>query len=150
MSYTIDTKLTVPVAIRAKDLNDFIKKKKGEKNPLASLGDTIVTVGWMYSIDPIYILSHAIWESAWCTSRIALQKFNLFGWGAVDSDPFNKGWTFRNYDHCILIVMSRIKIKYFDEGKDTLALMNADYASDKTWSEGICSLMKQIETFLKE
>jgi beta-N-acetylglucosaminidase len=149
MSYTIDTKLTTPVAINAKDLNAFILKKKGADCPLANLGDTIITIGWMYSIDPLYILAHAIWESGWGTSQIAQKKFNLFGWGAFDDDPMNKAKTFRNFDHCILFVMSRIKIKYFDEGKDTLFLMGKDYASDIGWANGICSIMQGIDNFLK-
>jgi len=149
MSYTIDTKLTVPVAVKPKDLNDFVRRKKGESCPLANLGDTIITIAWMYEIDPIYILAHAIWESAWGTSQIAQKKFNLFGWGAEDDDPMGKAKTFRNFDHCILFVMSRIKIKYFEEGKDTLWLMNQSYASDSEWSNGICSIMQSIDNFLQ-
>jgi LysM repeat protein len=40
-----------------------------------------------YGINSLFALAHAAVESAWGTSEIAVEKNNLFGFNAVDSDP---------------------------------------------------------------
>ena len=42
-----------------------------------------------HGIDPIVIMCWSLNESGWGTSRYAQQRGNLWGWGAVDSNPDN-------------------------------------------------------------
>lgn len=154
MPYTVDSILNESIDVKPILLDQFLSSVKGNDNPLIGLGDTIVIIGWMYKINAIYILAHAIWESGWGESPISKKKFNLFGWGAENNNPYGKAWTFRNFDHCLLKVMSRIRVYYFDEQKRvTLRLMNdkePKYASDPDWKNGICKIMNKIDKFLTD
>jgi len=170
MAYTIDDPLDQPVDVKPTKLDLYVAKRKGRDNPLVGLGDTIVIVGWMLKINPVYILAHAIHETGWGLSSIARDKKNLFGWNAIDDDPttlesetYSSAIRFRNFDHCILRVMVKIRTKYFYPSKlnkytclNTLKLMNTIYAKDKnepddplSWADKICKIMNSIEKFIQ-
>lgn len=53
--------------------------------------------GDKYGINPLLLFSQAMHESGWATSKIARNYNNLFGWGAVDSNPSNA----KEYDNVL-------------------------------------------------
>jgi len=148
MTYDIDSNLERPVDIKPAQLSQFISDKKGKDNILIPLSDSVITLGWMYKINPVYIWAHLIWETGW--GQQSLGKNNLFGYGAFDDAPREKAWRFRNFDHCLIIVLSRIRSFYFDAGRNTLRRINDDeppYATDPNWKNGICSIMNSIDLY---
>ena len=113
-----------------------------------------------YNINGIFVAAVGIHESAWGTSKIALNKNNLFGYGAYDSNPYNGAYDFEDYAESIDLV-SRVFVKYYinpsgtniydgqkANGKyysgNTLYAVNKRYATDKNWANGVYKYMKYL------
>ena len=69
-----------------------------------------------YNINGVFVAAVAIHESGWGTSKIALQKKNLFGYGAYDSNPYNGAYEFTDYSECIDLI-ARVFVKYYLNAK---------------------------------
>lgn len=118
-----------------------------------------------YNINGMFVAAVGIHESAWGTSKIALNKNNLFGYGAYDSNPYNGAYTFDDYAEAIDLV-SRVFVKYYLNPKDekiydgqvangryysgnTLTAVNKRYATDKKWANGVYSHMQYLYNKIK-
>lgn len=113
-----------------------------------------------YNINGIFVAAVGIHESAWGTSKIALNKNNLFGYGAYDSNPYNGAYNFSNYAESIDLI-ARVLVKYYlnpagtsiyggeiSKGTyyngATLTGVNVKYATDKNWANSVYSYMKYL------
>lgn len=113
-----------------------------------------------YNINGLFVAAVGIHESAWGTSKIALNKYNLFGYGAYDSNPYNGAYTFENYSESIDLI-ARVFVKYYLNPKgtniydgerangiyyngNTLSAINKKYATDPNWANGVYSHMKYL------
>ena len=113
-----------------------------------------------YNINGIFVAAVGVHESAWGTSTIANNKKNLFGYGAVDSNPYGGAYSFSTYSEGIDLV-SRVFVKYYlnpagtkiydgstVDGKfyngSTLSAVNARYASDKNWANSVYKWMQYL------
>lgn len=113
-----------------------------------------------YNINGIFIAAVGIHESAWGTSKISLNKYNLFGYGAYDSNPYNSAYDFSDYSECIDLI-ARVFVKYYlnpagtkiygDEvasGKyyngNNLSGVNTKYATDKNWANSVYKYMQYL------
>ena len=111
-----------------------------------------------YNINGIFVASVGVHESAWGTSKIALSKNNLFGYGAYDSNPYNGAYSFSTYAESIDLI-ARVFVKYYLNPKGTsiyggekaagtyyngatLSGINKNYASDKNWANAVYNYMK--------
>ena len=118
-----------------------------------------------YNINGMFVAAVGIHESAWGTSRIALNKNNLFGYGAYDSNPYNGAYTFDDYAEAIDLV-SRVFVKYYLNPKgeqiydgqtangryysgNTLSAVNKKYATDKNWANGVYTHMQYLYNKIK-
>ena len=118
-----------------------------------------------YNINGMFVAAVGIHESAWGTSRIALNKNNLFGYGAYDSNPYNGAYTFDDYAEAIDLV-SRVFVKFYLNPKgtviydgqpangkyysgNTLSAVNKRYATDKNWANGVYTHMQYLYNKLK-
>ena len=138
--FTIDTNLTLPSGETAASLNQFLAG-----SALAGLGASFMQAETTYHVSARYFVAHAILESAWGTSAIAQNKFNLFGFGADDANPYGDAMTFTSFDACIQYVAQFIEVNYLTASGQfyhgpTLRGMNVDYASDPNWAEKIASI----------
>ena len=113
-----------------------------------------------YDINGIFVAAVAIHESAWGTSKIALEKKNLFGYGAYDSSPYNSAYNFSNYSESIDL-LARVFVKYYLNPKGTsiyggevatgsyyngatLTGVNTRYATDKNWANRVYYYMQYL------
>ena len=113
-----------------------------------------------YNINGIFVASVGIHESAWGTSKIAIEKNNLFGYGAYDSNPYNGAYSFSDYSESIDLI-ARVFTKYYLNPNGTsiyggekalgtyyngatLNGVNTKYATDKNWANGVYSHMKYL------
>jgi len=113
-----------------------------------------------YGINGIFVAAVGIHESAWGTSKIAKNKYNLFGYGAYDSNPYNGAYTFENYSESIDL-LARVFVKYYLNPKgtsiydnqkasgkyysgNTLSSVNKKYATDKNWANAVYKHMKYL------
>lgn len=113
-----------------------------------------------YNINGIFVAAVGIHESAWGTSKIATKKYNLFGYGAYDSNPYNGAYNFESYSESIDL-LARVFVKYYinpagtkiydnqvASGKyysgNTLGAVNRRYATDKNWANGVYRYMQYL------
>ena len=113
-----------------------------------------------YSINGIFVASIGIHESAWGTSHIAKNKYNLFGYGAYDSNPYNGAYSFSSYSESIDL-LARVLVKYYLNPKgtliydgqvasgkyyngSTLSAVNQKYATDKNWANCVYKFMEYL------
>lgn len=156
-AFNINTNLKlIKSPLTAEKIRAFFAAKPANRQALIDIGQPVMDAAARYGINATYIVAHAIWESDWGRSKYARDRFNLFGWGAIDSDP-DKAWPFASFADCIDRVMGRINVLYLNPDgphfRDAPVLgdahhgMNVKYASDKQWGEGIAALARQIEAF---
>ena len=113
-----------------------------------------------YNINGIFVAAIGIHESAWGTSRLAKNKYNLFGYGAYDSNPYNGAYTFSNYSESIDL-LARVLVKYYLNPKgtkiydgqvasgkyyndNTISSVNKKYATDKNWANAVYKYMQYL------
>lgn len=113
-----------------------------------------------YGINGIFLASLAIHESGWGTSKIALNKNNLFGYAAYDGSAYSSAKQFDTYSEGVDLV-ARVLIKYYlnssgtsiyggdvADGRyysgPTMKDVNRRYASDPNWANCIYSIMKNL------
>jgi len=107
-------------------------------------GELLVQAEKETGINSLVLGALAYHESNGGTSKIAVEKNNLFGWGAYDSDPYYYARTFATRGEGVRYVAEEVKDKYADRGLNTLVKMNRKYASDPKWSIKINAIMRKI------
>lgn len=155
--FTIDTNLLETVSPLTAEFIDEYLAKKGNGG-LSGIGKAVIACSKGHGINATYIVAHAAHETGWGTSRIAMEKNNLFGWSAFDASPYWSAQGFPSREECIEYVMGRIKElyllpsgKYF-RGAACLGSepngrygMSVEYASDPLWGEKIAAIGRNIE-----
>ena len=118
----------------------------------------------------LYLAAHAVLETGFGTSQIYLDKHNLFGFGANDSNPYQDAWSFPSDTACIDYVAWYVSVNYLTPpGSEvapygspagtapsvptgryyngpTLLGMNVDYATDPLWAYKIAAIADQIQS----
>ncbi len=113
-----------------------------------------------YKINGIFIAAIGIHESGWGTSKLALEKYNLFGYMAFDRDPYNSATIFENYENSINTVAEALAKNYLyvngtkinDDitakgtyfNGTTIQSVNTRYASDQGWYEKVYGYMQYL------
>lgn len=153
--FSIDSDLKERTSALTAAMIDAYFQEKG--SPLAGIGAAAVSAAQKYSINATYILSHAIHETGWGKSRICQEKNNLFGWGAIDNDPYGGAGTFPSREVCIDYVMEKVNELYLTPGghyfKQKACLgnksygMNVHYASDSQWGAKIARIALGMENW---
>ncbi len=110
-----------------------------------------------YNVNGILLVAMAIHESGWGTSAISLDKKNLFGYGAYDSDAYNSAYTFNTYAEGIDLVAKVLAKAYLNPAgmsmpdgdtttgryysSPTLSGINTRYSTDPNWCTKVFSYM---------
>lgn len=113
-----------------------------------------------YGINGVFLASIAIHESNWGKSAIAIDKHNLFGFGAYDSSPYESAVTFETYSDGIDTVAKWLSSKYLNPSGTviksgdiasgtyfngvTISNVNTRYASDTEWGTKLFKTMQNI------
>ncbi|RHM61916.1 GBS Bsp-like repeat-containing protein, partial [Coprobacillus sp. AF33-1AC] len=86
----------------ASELNSIINKKaNSSQSKMNNIGNSLINNQNTYGVNALIVASFAALESGWGKSTISLQKNNLFGIGAFDSNPFDNAYSFNSVDDCI-------------------------------------------------
>jgi beta-N-acetylglucosaminidase len=117
-----------------------------------------------YGINGVFLASIAIHESNWGKSSIAVNKHNLFGFGAYDASPYESAVTFESYADGIDTVAAWLASRYLNSANTvlkngdvasglyfngaTLSGVNVRYASDSEWANKVYNTMQTIYSFL--
>lgn len=162
----IDLRTQSPVT--AQQINDYIAQyvnTYNKKSVLTGKGQAFINAGKKYNVNPLYLAAHAILESAYGTSKIALGKNNLFGFGAYDATPYIAAYRFNSVEDCINYIAQEMKATYLNPnswkykgaylGFSTKDMsnkridansegMNFYYASAVHWGKAIAQHMQNI------
>lgn len=126
--------------------NDYNNMLRGTR--LEGLGGTFVQIEKQYNINGLYILGLACLESNFGKSNFAVQRNNLVGWNAVDSNP-NKASYFKSKEECLTFVSNKLKTNYLSEngcyfegftGRD----IDKHYCTDKKHIDKICNIVNKL------
>jgi hypothetical protein len=107
---TIDTSIEGLVGLNAEQLNQAL-----EGTGLAGLGEAFVATANKYNIPSDFIAAHAAVESDWGRHEFALERNNLFGYNAVDSNP-NQATSFGSIEEGLDAYGSLIRNYYLTPG----------------------------------
>ncbi|TYR76006.1 S-layer protein [Rossellomorea vietnamensis] len=143
----------------AAQLDDFLKQAR-PGSPLIGTGSAFKKAEQEIGTNALYFLAHAIHESRWGESKIARDKNNLFGVGAIDSCPYECARSYDSYESGILeVAEDTVVTGYFNErdsrfegehlGNKSTG-MNVRYASDPYWGQKITGYMYQADKFLSK
>ena len=170
----IDLRTQSPVT--AQQIDDYIEKnyrnqanykQTGKPSVLSGTGQLFIDAGKTYGVNALYLAAHAIHESGFGTSDIALGKNNVYGYSSYDTNPYNASYRFSSIKENIKFIAQQIKATYLNEvsggfryqgatlGFKTTDMsnkridansegMNFFYASDINWGQGIARHMQNI------
>ena len=157
---TFNMQLNKPSGLTLEQFKKVLSDEKDKNKIFANNAEYFYYIEKQYNINGIFVAAVGIHESAWGTSKIALQKNNLFGYGAYDSNPYNGAYEFSNYSESIDL-LARVFVKYYLNSSGTsiyggekavgiyyngatLSGVNTKYASDKNWANAVFSHMKYL------
>jgi peptidoglycan hydrolase CwlO-like protein len=138
-SFGIDTDLRIVPRVDPGALDGYFSG-----TALAGQGAAFVSAGRQYGVNPLYLVAHAIEESAFGASEMAQTKNNLFGIAAYDSNP-GAALSFPSFAACIDYEARFVRRDYLDrQGAfyhgPTLRGMNVNYATDPRWASNIAAI----------
>ncbi|MFD1736442.1 S-layer homology domain-containing protein [Bacillus salitolerans] len=151
--------LRVKTGYTGEQLDQYVAMGDSD-SPLIGMGDVFKKAEEEYNVNAMYMLAHAILESDWGESRIAREKNNLFGLGAIDADPGVTAKSFTSLEECIMYFAKYISEKYLTPGDGSYGLyhgaflgnkhsgLNVMYASDPYWGQKIAGRMYRIDKLL--
>lgn len=141
----------------ATELDTYIKSKtSNSSSKMLNLGSTFISAQNSYGSNGALMFGLAINESAYGLSSIALSKNNLFGHGAVDSNPYYGSTGYSTAaDSVKYHAQYFVSRQYLDAVSDSRYYgahlgnkesgMNVKYASDPYWSEKAASHCFRLE-----
>ncbi len=133
--------------------NAFLKIKGDINSKLKGNANIFIDSQNTYGVNALLLYSMAAHESGWGTSKLSLDRNNLFGWKAIDSDPGNAssfpsvsqgvyeqaGYNLRQY-------MDIFSPLYFSSSLGNKGSgFNVKYASDPYWGMKIAAIAYRID-----
>ena len=93
--------LNKPSGLSLEQFKKILNDSKDKNKIFTNNAEYFYYIEKQYNINGVFVAAVGIHESAWGTSKIALQKNNLFGYGAYDSNPYNGAYNFSNYSESL-------------------------------------------------
>ena len=152
--------LNKPSGLSLDQFKKVLTDSKDKNNIFANNAEYFYYIEKQYNINGIFVAAVGIHESGWGTSKISLEKKNLFGYGAYDSNPYNSAYHFSDYSESIDL-LARVFVKYYLNPKGTsiyggevatgsyyngatLTGVNTRYATDKNWANRVYQHMQYL------
>ena len=140
---TVDMDLRTPSNATAEDIEKMLAGTK-----LAGLGQAFVDAEKTYGVNALYMMGLAAEESGYGTSNYAVKRNNLYGWGAVDSNP-DLAKHFETKYSATLFVASKLKQNYLTEGGAyhegySARSVDVHYCTDKQHADKIVSCINYL------
>ena len=136
------------------ELNNFINTYAGSSSKMYNTGSTFVNYQNTYGTNALLMASVAACESGWGKSNFALNRNNLFGLNAIDSDT-GQAYTFNSVDACIKDFSETYLSKRYLRPTytyyhgaflgDKASGINVSYASNPYWGEEIANVAWNLD-----
>ena len=142
-------------SISASTLDSFMSYMKS-KSAMLGEGQDFIDAQNTYGVNALGLYALACLESAYGTSTLAMTKNNLYGWGAIDTDPINGAKSFKSVYQSISEMMGVNLRKYLDIDNSLYfgsyfgtkgSGFNVNYASDPYWGLQIGAIMYSIDKY---
>lgn len=127
---------------------------------LLNAGSSLISNQNTYGVNALIMYANAALESGWGQSQIAMNKNNLFGHGAVDSNPYYGANGYASVDDCIKYHAKMFISEGYCDPKDYSGRyygshlgdkesgINVKYASDPYWGEKIAHICWSVQNGL--
>lgn len=156
-----EMELNKPSGLTLSDYKTIFSELPSDKNNIFSQNaENFYKAEQKYKINGIFVAAIGIHESGWGTSKLAMDKHNLFGFAAYDRDPYNSAANFETYEECIDTVAKALAKNYlhlagttitedivatatYNNGP-TLSGVNTRYASDENWANKVFNYMEYL------
>ena len=127
---------------------------------LLNVGSSLISNQNTYGVNALIMYANAALESGWGQSQIAINKNNLFGHGAVDSNPYYGANGYASVDDCIKYHAKMFISEGYCDPKDYSGRyygshlgdkesgINVKYASDPYWGEKIAHICWSVQNEL--
>ena len=127
---------------------------------LLNIGSSLISNQDTYGVNALIMYANAALESGWGQSQIAINKNNLFGHGAVDSNPYYGANGYASVDDCIKYHAKVFISEGYCDPKDYSGRyygshlgdkesgINVKYASDPYWGEKIAHICWSVQNGL--
>lgn len=157
---SFDMALNKPSGFTLEEFKKVLTDSKDKNKIFGDNAEYFYYIEQEYGINGIFVAAIGIHESNWGKSKIAKNKYNLFGYGAYDSNPYNGAYSFSSYSEAIDLI-ARVLVKYYinpagteiydgqkASGKyysgNTLSAVNKKYATDKNWASGVYKYIEYL------
>lgn len=140
---TVDMDLRIPSNATAEDIEKMLSG-----TALSGLGQAFVDAEKTYGVNALYMMGLAAEESGYGTSNYAVNRNNLYGWGAVDSNP-DLAKHFDTKYNATQFVASKLKQNYLTEGGAyhegyTARSIDVHYCTDKKHADKIVDYINYL------
>ena len=157
---SFDMELNKPSGLSLEQFKKILTDSKDVNKVMEKNAQYFYYIEEQYNINGVFVAAVAIHESGWGTSKISKDKYNLFGYGAYDSSPYNSAYEFSDYSESIDLI-ARVFVKYYLNAKGTtiyggeqasgkyyngptLTGVNKKYATDKNWANAVYKHMEYL------
>ena len=144
LELTTESDLRIPSNLKAEDYNKML-----DGTNLSGLGSALERAEKEHNVNGLYLMGLACLESGYGTSNYAVNRNNLVGWNAVNSNP-NKASYFDSKEECILYVAEKLKTNYLSEngyyfnGYSARAI-DVKYCSDPKHADKIIQIVNKLK-----
>ena len=144
LDLTTTSDLRTPSNLKAKDYDKML-----EGTNLYGIGTALEQAEKEHSVNGLYLMGLACLESGYGTSNYAVNRNNLVGWNAVNSNP-NKASYFDSKEECILYVAEKLKTNYLSENGCyfngyTAKAVDVKYCSDTEHADKIVQIVNKLK-----
>lgn len=139
---------------------NYTKKASYVGEPAASSmygeGNAFINAQVVYGVNGLLVYAMGMHESGRGTSAISIQKNNIFGWGAVDANPFADAHTFSSVAQSVVEHMGRnlrgyLSIENYRFFGSIIGNknngFNTKYASDPYWGNKVAGWAYRVDRY---
>lgn len=110
---SFDMNVGKPSGFSLQQFKKVLENQSGDKNNVfKENSEYFYYAEKQYGVNGIFLAAVGIHESGFGTSAISLNKKNLFGYGAFDSNPYGGAYSFNTYSEGIDL-LARVFMKYY-------------------------------------
>ena len=161
VSLRFDMALNKPSGLTKEDFVKILSNNPQDTNKIfQDNAELFYDIEQKYNVNGVLLAAMGIHESGWGTSKIAMDKKNLFGYGAYDSSPYTSAFDFETYGEGVEL-LAKVLSKYYlneagtpiYEGETAMASfyngptvsgINVRYASDPDWAVKVFARMQML------
>ena len=141
--YNQNSRIDSASGLTAAQIDTVLKDTK-----MAGLGEAFIKAETKYNVNAVFLVAIAALESGWGQSNYAVNRNNLFGFGAFDHNPDNARH-FRTKEEGIMVVAKWLQEQYLHKdgahyNGATPKGVNIKYSSCDEWSVKVVNIMNRI------